>query len=112
MSKVMSLMVVLAAGALFAAPTVSVVQDVPGYNSWPMTQAVGKRIVCAYSRGSAHTIDEPVRGVFAKVSDDGGLTWSAETTVANDGRVGEVTEGIGLADARTALMWVRCWGAP
>ena len=112
MNKVLGLMAVLAAVPLFGAPTVSVVQDVPGYNSWPMTQAIGKRIVCAYSRGSAHTIDEPVRGVFAKVSDDGGLTWSAETTVANDSRVGEVTEGIGLADARTALMWVRCWGAP
>ena len=35
----------------------SVVQDAPGYNSWPMVEAVGGKIVCAYSKGSAHTID-------------------------------------------------------
>ena len=29
----------------------SVVQDCPGYNSWPMVQAIGNRLVCAYSRG-------------------------------------------------------------
>ena len=42
---------------------VVVVQNPPGYNSWPMIQAVGSRLVCVYSRGSAHTIDEGVRGV-------------------------------------------------
>ena len=47
---------------------VSTVQDVPGYNSWPMVQAVGDRLVCAYSRGSAHTINEGKRGVFARTS--------------------------------------------
>ncbi|MBO7656002.1 MAG: hypothetical protein J6U40_13880, partial [Kiritimatiellae bacterium] len=33
----------------------SVVQDVPGYNSWPMIQAAGGKLICAYSKGSAHT---------------------------------------------------------
>ena len=92
-------------------PAVSVVQDVPGYNSWPMTQTVAKRLVCAYSRGSAHTIDEPVRGVYAKVSEDGGRTWSKETQVCNDPTIGEVAEGIGPDGRGAALLWIRCWGA-
>ena len=31
-----------------------VVQDVSGYNSWPMIQAIGDKLVCVYSRGTAH----------------------------------------------------------
>ena len=53
---------------------VSIVQDVPGYNSWPMIQTVGGRLVCAYSRGSAHTIGEGARGVYSRTSTDGGKT--------------------------------------
>ena len=90
--------------------TVSVVQDVPGYNSWPMIQAVGGKLVCAYSRGSAHTIDEGARGVFARTSSDGGKTWGPETCVANDPSVGEVTIGKGLDSKGAMLLWVRCWG--
>ena len=41
-----------------------------GYNSWPMIQAVGGKLVCAYSRGSGHTIGEGRRGVYAKTSSD------------------------------------------
>ena len=51
---------------------VSVVQAPPSYNSWPMVQTLGDKVVCAYSRGSAHTIDEGKRGVFARTSMDGG----------------------------------------
>ena len=29
----------------------AVVQNAPGYNSWPMVQTVGGKIVCAYSKG-------------------------------------------------------------
>lgn len=90
--------------------TVSVVQDVAGYNSWPMIQAVGGKLVCAYSRGSAHTIDEGKRGVFARTSSDGGKTWGPEVFVANDPSVGEVTIGKGVDSKGAMLLWVRCWG--
>ena len=40
-----------------------VVQDCSGYNSWSFVQTLGTRLVCVYSRGSAHKIDEPARGV-------------------------------------------------
>ena len=43
----------------------SVVQNCPGYNSWPMVQAIGTRLVCAYSRGWGHNIFEEGRGVYA-----------------------------------------------
>ena len=81
-----------------------------GYNSWPMIQALGGKLVCAYSRGSAHSIGEGCRGVFAKVSCDGGKTWSEETCVVNNPDVGEVTIGKGLDDKGAMLLWVRNWG--
>lgn len=79
------------------------------YNSWPMIQALGGKLVCAYSRGSAHSIVEPERGIYAKVSSDGGLTWSDETQIANDPRWAEVTIGKGLDNDGAMLLWVRCW---
>ena len=87
---------------------VNTVQKRPGYNSWPMVQKVGDRLVCAYSRGKGHSIAEQERGVFAKVSTDGGLTWSAETTVVNSPKFGEVTIGKGLDEKDAMLLWVRC----
>ena len=81
-----------------------------GYNSWPMIQALGDRLVCAYSRGSGHSIGEGCRGVFAKMSCDGGRTWSEESCVANDPDVGEVTIGKGLDEKGAMLLWVRNWG--
>ncbi len=85
-----------------------VVQGASTYNSWPMIQAIGgKRLVCAYSRGSAHTTGEPARGVFARVSDDGGDTWSNETGVCNSPEWGEVTVGKGLDASGAMLLWVR-----
>lgn len=89
---------------------VSTVQDVPGYNSWPMVQAVGDRLVCAYSRGSAHTINEGKRGVFARTSSDCGKTWTDEVCVVNDPGLGEVTIGKGVTDDGAMLLWVRNWG--
>ena len=87
----------------------SVVQGPPGYNSWPMVQALGESLVCAYSRGSAHTIDEGARGVFARVSRDGGLSWSQEACVTNDPAAGEVTIGKGMDASGAMLLWVRRW---
>ena len=63
-----------------------VVQDVKGYNSWPMIQSVGNRLICTYSRGSAHTINEGARDAYARVSTDGGRTWSPEVKFAADPR--------------------------
>ena len=88
-------------------PEPRVVQEVSGYNSWPMIQAIGEKLVCTYSRGSAHTIDEDARAVFARTSTDGGLTWTAETTVADTPEYGEVTVGKGLDEDGAMLLWVR-----
>lgn len=90
-----------------APPEAHVVQDVGGYNSWPMIQAIGDKLVCTYSRGKAHTIDEDARAVYARTSMDGGKTWTAETTVANTPGYGEVTVGKGLDSTGAMLLWVR-----
>ena len=92
-----------------------VVADEPGYNSWPMIQAMGTKLVCSYSRDNAlpkdgHTIDPGSRDSYVRVSSDGGRTWSPERTVADDPGIGEVNEGIGLDSTGAALLWVRCWG--
>ncbi len=84
-----------------------VVQDVSGYNSWPMIQALGDKLVCAYSRGSGHTIDEDARAVYARTSTDNGKTWTTETVVANTPGHGEVTIGKGLDSTGAMLLWVR-----
>ncbi|MCP5538565.1 MAG: exo-alpha-sialidase [Akkermansiaceae bacterium] len=84
-----------------------VVQDVGGYNSWPMIQAIGEKLVCAYSRGTAHSIGEDVRAVYARTSTDGGKTWTAETVVADTPGYGEVTVGKGLDSTGAMLLWVR-----
>jgi hypothetical protein len=92
---------------LSAPATAHVVQDVSGYNSWPMIQAIGEKLVCTYSRGTAHTIGEDARAVYARTSVDGGKTWTAETTVANTPDYGEVTVGKGLDSTGAMLLWVR-----
>jgi len=84
-----------------------VVQDVSGYNSWPMTQAIGEKLVCTYSRGSAHSINEDARAVYARTSVGGGKSWTAETVIANTPGFGEVTVGKGLDSTGAMLLWVR-----
>jgi hypothetical protein len=84
-----------------------VVQDVSGYNSWPMMQAIGDKLVCTYSRGSGHSIGEDIRAVYARTSTDGGKTWTKETVVANTPGYGEVTVGKGLDENGAMLLWVR-----
>ena len=88
------------------------VQDVKGYNSWPMLQTVGNRLVCTYSRGSGHSIGEGARDAYARVSTDGGRTWSPEVKFAADPQVGEVMIGKGVDNDGAALFWVRCMGRP
>jgi len=84
-----------------------VVQDVNGYNSWPMIQAIGEKLVCVYSRGTAHSIGEDVRAVYARTSTDNGKTWTKETVVANTPHYGEVTVGKGLDSTGAMFLWVR-----
>ena len=93
-------------------PEAFTVEASPGYNSWPMVQALGDRLVCAYSRGRRHTIHEGERGVFARTSADGGRTWTPEVPVAVDPAYGEVTIGKGLDADGAMLLWVRCYGGP
>ena len=84
-----------------------VVQDTSGYNSWPMIQAIGEKLVCVYSRGSAHSIGEDARAVYARTSTDNGKTWTKETVVANTPHYGEVAVGKGLDSTGAMFLWVR-----
>jgi hypothetical protein len=84
-----------------------VVQDVRGYNSWPMIQAIGDKLVCVYGRGKGHTISTDDRAVYARTSTDNGKTWTAETVVANTPEYGEVAVGKGLDSKGAMLLWVR-----
>lgn len=93
-----------------ALPATRVVQDVSGYNSWPMIQAIGDKLVCVYSRGSGHTIGEGARAVYARCSTDRGKTWAPETLIANTPNYGEVAIGKGLDNNGAMLLWVRCVG--
>ena len=93
---------------IMSAPQACIVQDVPGYNSWPMIQNINSRLVCAYSKGKEHCIEEYCRGVFARYSDDGGVSWSSEKLICDTDTHGEVTIGKGQDTSGAALFWVRC----
>lgn len=88
-----------------------VVQEARGYNSWPMIQAIGEKLVCVYSRGTGHTIGEDSRAVYARTSTDNGKTWTTETVVANTPGYGEVAVGKGLDSKGAMLLWVRRIGS-
>lgn len=88
-----------------AAPLV--VQEAKGYNSWPMLQAMGDKLVCVYSRGTGHTIHENSRATYARTSTDSGKTWTAETLVASSPGYGDVPVGKGLDSTGAMLLWVR-----
>jgi len=62
-------MATLCAGT-YALAEPRVVQEARGYNSWPMIQALGEKLVCVYSRGTSHTIAEDTRAVYARTSTD------------------------------------------
>ncbi|MBR2373745.1 MAG: exo-alpha-sialidase [Lentisphaeria bacterium] len=96
--------------ALQAPESSFVVANTPGYNSWPMCQCIGEKIVCTYSRGEKHNIYEPSRAVYARVSSDGGKSWEDETLVCNTPEHGDVTIGKGLDENGSMLLWVRHGG--
>ncbi|MDO5580234.1 MAG: sialidase family protein [Planctomycetia bacterium] len=87
------------------------VQKAEKYNSWPVIQSIGKKLVCVYCRGTAHSIAEDVRAVYARTSMDNGKTWTPETVVANTPKFGEVTIGKGLDEKGAMLLWVRRIGS-
>lgn len=108
-----ALAAVMTVAAVLAAPCAPyTVQDCKGYNSWPMMQALGRRLVCTYSRGTGHNISEGVRGVFVRTSDDCGRSWSKEVCVVDEPNYGEVPIGKGLDDDGAMLLWIRCFGGP
>ncbi len=88
----------------------SVVQGIKGYNSWPFVETIGDVVVCAYSRGLEHRIDERCRGVYARRSLDGGLTWEPEVKVVNTPVYCESAIGKGHDLEGAMLLWVRCIG--
>ena len=87
----------------------SIVENRPGYNSWPMIQAVGDTLVCAYGRGKGHFV-ESSRGAYVHTSSDGGRTWSPEVGITNDPEICEGVEGAGLDSSGAALFWMNCRG--
>ena len=103
-------MMMLSVAAAVAVAGSVAVESRPGYNSWPMIQSVGERLVCTYSRGTKHDVFEGVRGAWAKWSDDGGRTWSGPHLVADDPTVGETPIGKGLDSTGAALFWIRAYG--
>lgn len=105
----MKVLLLAALTPVLASSDVTRLTDGRGYSSWPMIQSVGNRLVCIYSRGTKHSIEEGVRGASARTSDDGGATWSAETLLANDPVDCEVPIGKGLDGDGAALFWVRCY---
>ncbi|MBP5639254.1 MAG: exo-alpha-sialidase [Victivallales bacterium] len=86
------------------------VQDAVGYNSWSFVQTIGNTLICAYSRGMQHSITETCRGVYARISKDGGHTWQPESTVVNTVDECESAIGKGLDEKGAMLLWVRCIG--
>ena len=88
-------------------PGAMIVQGFPGYNSWSMIETVGSRLICAYSRGTAHSIDEACRAIYARVSDDNGTTWQDEVLVVNNAENGDVPSGSGVDSGGAMLLWTR-----
>ncbi len=96
--------------SLNSLPEAYIVEDKKGYNSWPMMQAWRGKLVCIYTRGSGHTINEGARDTYVKVSSDNGKTWSEEKVVSNDKNNGEVPIGKGLDEDGNLLFWIRFMG--
>ena len=88
-------------------PQPHVVQDVSGYNSWPMIQAIGEKLVCVYSRGKGHNWSGGERAVYARTSSDNGKTWSSETVVVDMPDYTAAAIGKGLDSTGAMLLWVR-----
>ncbi|MBR7106846.1 MAG: exo-alpha-sialidase [Lentisphaeria bacterium] len=91
----------------YVSPGTVIVQGFPGYNSWSMIEAVGTRLICAYSRGAGHSIDEACRAVYARVSDDNGETWQEEVLVLDNADHGDVASGSGVDSSGAMLLWTR-----
>lgn len=91
-------------------PTTYIVEGAPGYNCWPMIQAVGRRLVCVYTIGKEHNPWEKGRAAFTRFSDDGGATWSERKLLFEDEYCGTSSIGKGLDGNGAALFWIRRLG--
>lgn len=80
-----------------------------GYNSWPMMQAIGEKMVRRFTVAAVPTRFMKAAAIFrhACTSTDGGKTWTPETVVANKPDYGEVPAGKGLDANGAMLLWVR-----
>lgn len=87
--------------------TVSVVEDAPGYNCWPMIQPVGNRLVCIYTIGKEHDPGEKNRSAWARYSDDGGRSWSEKILIDGSPEYGTSSIGKGTDKEGNALFWIR-----
>jgi len=102
-------LVAMGAGDTLAAKPVTV-EPRKGYNSWPMVQALGDKLVCIYRMGSEHNPGEKGCGTFARVSSDRGKTWGPRATITNDPKCGESAIAKGVDSTGAALFWVRSYG--
>ncbi len=86
---------------------VSVVEDAPGYNCWPMIQPVGNRLVCIYTIGKEHNPGERNRSAWARYSDDGARSWSEKIPIDGSPDYGTSSIGKGTDKEGNALFWIR-----
>lgn len=91
----------------YFSPEMHIVQNFPRYNSWPMIETVGGRLICAYSRGDSHSISEACRSGYVRVSDDGGITWQEENLIRNNEMQADVPSGSGVDSTGAMLLWMR-----
>lgn len=82
-----------------------------GYNCWPMISSTGDRLICLYTSGKIHDPGERGRGTFARMSKDGGVTWSDPVTVSQRPDGADTPVGKGRDESGAALFWVRRIGA-
>lgn len=77
------------------------------YNSWPMIFSTGnQRLLCVYASGTQHSFIDPTRKLLSRTSDDGGVTWSAPSTLLNTSGDDSAT-GRGRDGSGNLLLWTR-----
>ena len=87
----------------------AVLADSEGYNAWPMIVARGKKVLCAYSRGTKHDPGEPGMNIYSRFSLDNGRTWSPERIVSAQPEYGETVVAKGIDENGALLILTRCF---
>jgi len=98
-------------GAGMPEANISVVDDNPGYNCWPMIQPIGERVICIYTTGKEHNPGEKGRSAYARYSDDRCRSWSEKILIDSNENYGTSSIGKGLDNDGKALFWIRRMGA-